>query len=151
MPTCNIAIAIRARVRATSTLSSRTTSAARPTRERRCDRLAIRMTASAAARGAPPADGATAGEIVKSANDRKEYRRIMLPNQMNVLLISDPEVAELLNQDDEPESAGGAQVRCRRLSARECGGQTRLGDWAAPRRATTAGRTPPPFWHLSRG
>eukprot|EP00873_Tetraselmis_striata_P042477 jgi/Tetstr1/462741/TSEL_000701.t1 len=67
------------------------------------------MTASAAARGAPPADGATAGEIVKSANDRKEYRRIMLPNQMNVLLISDPEVAELLNQDDEPESAGGAQ------------------------------------------
>lgn len=31
-------------------------------------------------------------DIIKSANDRKEYRRFSLPNGLTVLLISDPEV-----------------------------------------------------------
>ena len=33
----------------------------------------------------------TEGEILKPRNDKREYRRIVLPNSLEALLVSDPE------------------------------------------------------------
>ncbi len=59
-----------------------------------------------AARGGDPRTGAASSasvEILKSPQDQRLYRRVVLANGLEALLISDPEMAHSLAEDEQQE------------------------------------------------
>jgi len=59
-----------------------------------------------AARGGDPRTGAANAasvEILKSPQDQRLYRRVVLANGLEALLISDPEMAHSLAEDEQQE------------------------------------------------
>ena len=49
-----------------------------------------------------PPGGAATAEILKSPQDKRLYRRIVLANGLEALLISDPEMAHSLAEEEQP-------------------------------------------------
>ena len=74
--------------------------------------LTASVAAAAAAQPAP-----TDEDILKSPQDRRLYRRLVLPNGMMVLLIHDPEMAAAVEGAEENEGASedGSDEVSRRL------------------------------------
>ncbi len=56
-------------------------------------------------------------EVVKSPNDKKEYRYFKLPNGLAVLIIADPEMADAIHEEEDAEEEEARWLAFRRLLA----------------------------------
>ena len=74
------------------------------------------MAAAAAVAAAAPAAGTGNVEFIRARSDKREYRRVVLANALEILLISDPDTDKV--RPRPPSPAAAVRLLCSSLAER---------------------------------